>query len=123
MTYENFLKLTMGLQKASRQLEDLNKLGVDLIEFTDPYSQIIHNLLGEIWTPEGVDWLTWFMWEADFGQKDFSQTPSYKKVDGKLVKIEGKRWGAHDERGEPICYSFESTWQFLKQYERAKSAE
>ena len=123
MTYQNFLKLTLGLQKASRQLDDLNKLGVDLIDFTDPYSQIIHNLLSEIWTPEGVDWLTWFMWEADFGTKDFSKTPSYKKVDGKMVKVEGDRWGAHDENGEPICYSHESTWEFLKQYERAKSAE
>lgn len=121
MTYENFLKLTMGLQKTSRQLGELNKLGVDLIDFSDPYSQIIHDLLGEIWTPEGVDWLTWFMWEADFGQKDFSQTPSYKMVDGELVKIEGERWGAHDENGEPICYSFESTWQFLKQYEIKKA--
>jgi hypothetical protein len=123
MTYENFLKLTLGLQKASRQLEGLHELGVDLVNFTDPYNTIIHDLLGEIWTPEGVDWLEWFMWESDFGTKDFSQVPSYKNVDGEWVKVEGNRWGAHDENGNPICYSYESTWQFLKQYEIAKSVE
>ncbi len=121
MTYENFLKLTLGLQRESLRLEKLHELEVDLVNFVDPYQEIINNLLYEIWTPEGVDWLNWFMWESDFGTKDFSKTPSYKKIDGELVKVEGDRWGAHDENGKPICYSHESTWEFLKQYEIKKA--
>lgn len=97
MTYERFLKLTLGIQKNDRVLSELNKLGIDLINFSDGYYVIIDELTREIWTKEGVDWLNWFMWEADFGQKaDIT---------------------AHDENGKPICYSHESTYEYLKQYE------
>jgi hypothetical protein len=35
-------------------------------------------------------------------------------VDGKLEDRETE-YGAYDEKGNPICYSFESTWEYLEE--------
>jgi hypothetical protein len=124
MTYKNFLKITMGLQKCGRDIDQLHKMKVDLLDFVEPYHEIITSALCEIYTAEGIDWLNWFMYESDFGQKDWSTSPLYEDVDGKLIlndKVDGQpRHGAHDADGNPICYSFESTWEFLKQYLKTK---
>jgi hypothetical protein len=121
MTYENFLKITLGLKKASEEIAKLYKSKVDLIEFVEPYHEIIKTALREIYTDEGIEWLDWFMYENDFGQKDWSG-PVYTEVEGKLVKLDKDeaepRWGATDENGKPICYDFESTYEFLKQFRK-----
>jgi hypothetical protein len=122
MTYENFLKITLGLQKCGRDLNKLYEMNVDLIDFVDPYNEIIQVALSEIYTKEGLDWLSWFMYESDFGQKDWSKNASYKRNNKGNIEIEHEvgeaRHGATDENGEPICYSFESTYEFLKQYRK-----
>lgn len=121
MTYENFLKLTLGIKKTQEDSSKLYKLGVDLIEANEGFHKIIRALLDEIYTEEGIQWLDWFMYESDFGQKDWSLKPSYENVDGIMVKTHEAgevRYGATDKNGEPICYSFESTWEYLKQYEK-----
>ena len=37
MTYENFLKLTLGLQKQDRVIDELYKYKIDVIDFVDSY--------------------------------------------------------------------------------------
>ena len=112
MTYETFLKITLTLQKADRELHDLYKKKVDLLEFVDPYQNIIMLLIREVYGEEGADWYSWFCYENDYGQKDWSKI---KKVmtKGKLEDREVE-YGAYDENGNPICYSFESTWDYLE---------
>jgi len=118
MTYETFLKLTLGLQKQERIIDNLYKNKIDLNEFIDPYHGLITLLIKEIYGEEGVDWFSWFCYENDYGTKDWSKTAVYeKKEDGtmEIVKEAGEvRWGATDENGNPICYSFESLWEFLE---------
>jgi hypothetical protein len=94
MTYETFLKITLTLQKADRVLRDLYKNNVDLLEFVDPYQNVIMLLIKEVYGEEGADWFSWFCYENDFGQKGV---------------------GAWDENENPICHSFESTWEFLEE--------
>lgn len=123
MTYERFLKITIGLQRESRKLCELHKLGIDMYDYVDPYHTIINELIREVYGDEGHDWWSWFCWENDFGQKDWSTAESYRmKDDGTSEKAHEKgepRFGAHDENGNPICYSFESTWEFLeKEYRK-----
>jgi len=124
MTYANFLKITLGLQKTGRDLSKLYDMKVDLLDLIDPYHEIINVALSEIYTEEGCDWLNWFMYENDFGEKDWSTTPTYILIDGKMVldtpDIESP-YGARDKDGNPICYSFESTYEFLKQYKKLKN--
>jgi hypothetical protein len=121
MTYEKFLQITLGIKKSNEDIKKLYGLGVDLYEITDKFYVMIHTLLTEVYTEEGIEWLEWFMYESDFGEKDWSKLPSYKTVNGVTTKVNDKgdvRYGAADENGNPICYSFESTWEYLKQYER-----
>ena len=48
MTFENFLKVTLQLQKQGKIISNLYENNVDLIEFVDPYHHIINNLIKEI---------------------------------------------------------------------------
>lgn len=93
MTYEKFLKITLSIQKQDEVISDLYKQKVDLIDFVDPYHVIILELIQEIYGEEGYDWWSWFCYENDFGQKGLE---------------------AFDENENPICYSFESLWEFLE---------
>lgn len=93
MTYERFLKVTLSIKKQDEIISDLYKQKVDLIDFVDPYHVIILELIQEIYGEEGYDWWSWFCYENDFGQKGLE---------------------AFDENKNPICYSFESLWEFLE---------
>ena len=93
MTYERFLKVTLSIKKQDEVISDLYKQKVDLIDFVDPYHVIILELIQEIYGEEGYDWWSWFCYENDFGQKGLE---------------------AFDENKNPICYNFESLWEFLE---------
>lgn len=93
MTYENFLKVILQLQKQERVIKDLYSLNLDLIEFVDPYAQITTLLFKEIYGEEGEGWISWFCYENDYGTKGLE---------------------AFDKDGNPICYSFESLWKYLE---------
>lgn len=94
MTYENFLKLTLGLQKQDRVIDELYKYKIDVIDFVDPYHGFITLLLKEIYGEEGYDWFSWFCYENEFGQRGLE---------------------AFDENKNRICYSHESLWEYLEQ--------
>lgn len=123
MTYERFLKITLGLQVESDRNNNLYKLGVDLINFIDPYHKMINELMCEVYGEDGYDWWSWFCWEADFGRKDWSTVSRYTKDEtGDLnLEYESQRiWGARDADGNPICYSYKSTWEYLETNYRKK---
>ena len=118
MTYEKFLTVILQQQKMERQIMAAYDLKIDLIEFVDGYSEIISTLIEEIYGEDGLDWYLWFCCESEYGQRDWSKTDSYKVDDNGNMVIEHKacevRFGAHDENGNPICYSMESLWQYLE---------
>lgn len=93
MTYENFLKVILQLQKQDRIIDNLYKNNVDLIEFADPYHVIISILIEEIYGNEGIDWFSWYCYENDFGTKGLE---------------------AWDADKNPICYSHETLWKYLE---------
>ena len=93
MEYSRFLKVTLQLQAQDRIIRDLYKKKIDIIEFVDPYSDIISELIKEVYGETGYDWWSWFCFENDYGQ-------------GTLE--------AWDENKNPICYSFESLWEYLE---------
>ncbi len=118
MTYERFLKIILGLQKEDRTINNLYDNGVDLINFVDPYHTIINELIKEVYGEDGYQWFSWFCYESEFGQKDWSTQPLYKeKDDGTYEEVLDKgdvRFGAYDKNGNPICYSHESLWEYLE---------
>lgn len=124
MTYERFLKITLGLQAESERSDKLYRLGVSLIDYVDPYHKIINELVKEVYGEEGYEWWSWFCWESDFGRKDCSSIPRYQKDESGKLNLEYDHqpmWGARDEDGNPICYSFESTWKYLEENYAKKS--
>lgn len=93
------------------------KLGIDITELNEALHRIIASLLREIYGEEGYEWFSWFCYESDFGKKDWSQHDCYGYQDGKFIKIREKgetQYGATDENGNPICYSIQSTWEYLE---------
>ena len=93
MTYERFLKIITEIEKQDKLVSALYDLKVDLIDWTDPYSSIIGELIKEIYGEEGYDWFSWFCYERDFGSKEI---------------------GAWDKNGEPICYDVKSLWEYME---------
>jgi hypothetical protein len=102
MTYENFLKIILKQEVLDEQINLAYKLKIDLIEFVDGYHQIISILIKEIYGEDGYEWYSWFCYESDYGRKDWSSK------NGEIQYI------ATDENGNPICYSFESLWEYLE---------
>jgi len=93
MTYERFLKIITEIEKQDKLVSALYDLKVDLIDWTDPYSSIIGELIKEIYGEEGYDWFGWFCYETDFGNKEV---------------------GAWDENNNPICYDVKSLWEYME---------
>jgi hypothetical protein len=113
MTYENFLKVITTQKMMEEQVNAAYKLRIDLIEFVDDYHKIISVLVEEVYGKEGYEWYSWFCWESDYGTKVW--TNKKKLIDGKLVNDNDDPFGARDENGNPICYDYKSTWEFLEQ--------
>jgi len=126
MTYSEFLKVILTYKKLSEELFDLYKIGFDFYEgkykLVNHVESIVTAVFESYYTKEGVDWIEWFMYEADYGTKDFSKYPLYSEnKGGEFVKVkeEGEvRWGAEDENGNPICYSYESLYEYIQQYKK-----
>ena len=93
MTYEDFLAVGLRIQKIDKVRTELMKLGVDVLDLFEPYDEIVMVLIKEIYGEKGLDWFSWFCYESEFGQKH----------------------GATDEDGNPICYDWESLYNYLEQ--------
>ena len=119
MTYEDFLAVGLRLQKIEKVRLELMKLGVDVLNLFDPYDEIVNVLIKEIYGEEGLDWFSWFCYESEFGQKDWSKAATYiKNDDGTSTKMHEageQRYGATDKEGNPICYDWESLHLYLEQ--------
>jgi hypothetical protein len=119
MKYEDFLAVGSRLQKQDMVRSELMKLGVDVLDLCEPYDEIVHILIKEVYGEQGADWFSWFCHESDFGQKDWSKAVTYMKNDDgtftKMYEAGESRQGAHDEYGNPICYDWKSLYNYLEQ--------
>lgn len=119
MEYGEFLSILLPYKKFQEDTSELNSLGFDFFggkyQLVDSVYKLFQNTITTLFKKEGVEWIEWFIYESDWGMKDWSQIP--KMVDGKLIeKDPSDVYGARDENGNPICYSFESLWEHVKQY-------
>jgi hypothetical protein len=124
MKYEQFLKLLMNHKKFMEDTSKLNGLGFDFYEgkfkLVDIVDTIFKTTIESHYNKDGVEWIYWFIHESDYGQKDFSTIPTFKTdKDGKHVKLdddENLTWGATDVDGNPICYSYETLYEYIERY-------
>ena len=122
MKYQEFLTVIMFYKKFDEEISKLYNFGFDLREGKFNLSHYMEKIL-EVsmlshYTREGFDWISWFIYESDYGQKDWSLLPSLGiKEDGTsgIVHKAGEvRFGAHDSEGNPICHSYKSLWEYLE---------
>lgn len=126
MEYKIFLEGITEYRKGLEMISDLYSVGFDFMEGKYKISGIFDSqfdcFLKSHYDKEGVDWINWFIFENDFGEKDWSK---YKKMNKKPEDIfksingeEEDTHGAKDEHGNPIFYSIESSWEYLEKHHK-----
>lgn len=63
MKLEDFKKIIDLIDKADQRNDMLYKAGIDSLEYSDIYHDIIGRLFKEILTEEGYDWVTYYLYE------------------------------------------------------------
>jgi hypothetical protein len=128
MEYDKFLTIILSYKKLTDDISELHGIGFDFFEgkyrLISTIDKMFEASISSHYTEEGVGWIEWFVYEADFGTRDFSELPSYRpneEGEMELVSEPGEpRWGATDESGNPICYSYESLYEYVEQYKIKK---
>jgi hypothetical protein len=92
MDYKEFESIVSTLREQGEVLSKLYDSKIHIIEFIDPYQQVIATLMKELYGTTGYDWFSWFCYENNFSESV----------------------GAWDENGAPICYDVKSLYDFLE---------
>jgi hypothetical protein len=122
MKYKHFIGVLLAYKKFEKDIDKLHDMGFDLMngkyKLTHPVNVMLEETIKSHYGKEGLDWVTWFIYESDWGEKDWSKSPAYKlNSDGtsELLYEKGEvRFGAYDKNNNPICYSYESLWEYLE---------
>jgi hypothetical protein len=118
MNYKNFLEILLTYQKFQRQTSELHGMGLDFLEGKYDLGATVETMfqstLNILFTKEGVEWIEWFIYENEWGTKDWSEYKSFE--DSGALANPKSVYGAFDENGEPICYSYESLWDYVEKY-------
>ena len=124
MKYKTFLELLMRHKKIFEDFSKLHDIGFDLFEgkykITSEVESMFNLFFEEHYTKEGIHWIQWFIYENEYGQKDWSSHPTFDEKGNEIHKAGEVRFGATDENGDPICYSYESLWEYIEQNHKLK---
>jgi hypothetical protein len=94
MKRKQFNMLMHLLEKQSMVIDRAYDLNIDLLEFMDPLYRANDILIKEAFGEEAADWISWFMYEKDFGVKDHI-----------------KAW---DEDENEICRTVDQLYDYVK---------
>jgi hypothetical protein len=98
MEYQQFLSILISFKKYNDTVSEANDVGIDLVEGKFSTSHYVENILETAifshYGQEGWEWVEWFIYENDYGQKGLKATSD----------------------GEPICFSLESLYVYLEKY-------
>ena len=120
MKRNKFFKSIELHKKGWDDISELLDLGFDFMEgkykFGDIITKQFFSLMKTHYNKEGIGWIEWFIYESDYGNKIWSNIPTYgKNQDGEKITVDMEDgYGAHDEDGNPICYSIQSLWEYLE---------
>lgn len=102
MKVETFTSILETLKTQREKEHQLYTLGVDLINLTEKYDEVISKLMEELWGKEGKEWVDWFMYENDFGKKEWREgEPGI---------------GAYNENKDPICFDIPSLFEEIHNF-------
>lgn len=96
--FENLLKKYKAL---SDKMSELHDIGFDFYEGKFPLMpdmEFIFDLtILSHYNEKGADWVSWFVYETNYGQKD----------------MEGR-----DENDNPICYDVKSLYEYIEKHHK-----
>lgn len=110
----------MTNKKLGEDLSELHDIGFDFFEgkyqIIGHIERVVDTAFSSHYDKDGVEWINWFMYESEYGQKNWSQ-------DQILGGSEEPKsiYGARDKDGNPICYSYDSLWKYVEEYHRLYS--
>lgn len=120
MEYEDFLGILMPYKKILEDFRELYSTGFDFLEgkyqLENEVSKILDSALNSHFDEQGVEWIYWFIYENDWGEKDWSIYKVFNSQGEITDRDPMEAYGAKDRDGNPICYSFESTWDLVKNH-------
>ena len=118
MKYEIFLRLIMTYKKAEENSRQWYEFGIDLHEGKYPIAPYLYDIMiagfEASYDKEGIDWISWFIFENEYGHKVRGEVPTINQNSEIVDPKEHDGFGAHDEDGKPIAYSYESLWELLE---------
>jgi hypothetical protein len=120
MKLEHFEKILNEYRKGSDMISELHDIGIDLFEGKYKLSDTLYNLfessLEANYSVDGMDWVTWFIFENGWGETDRSNLPVYRRNEFGVIELDldQNRPAATDENGDPICYDIPSLWEFIE---------
>ena len=119
MTYEHFEKLMNANKDYLEKMQKIYDIGIEFkgeLEFMLCIEKIFDTAIESEYGKGGAETILWFMYDNDWGKKDWrGDTWGYDQK-GKIVKIAGNvdGYGMHDKNGNPICYDLKSLWEYLE---------
>ena len=119
MQYQDFKKILLTYKKGTENIAALGKIGVDLLESPYELSSVLEHMLmfsmGCHYKDAGLEWISWFIYENEWGKKEWKGPMYERNNDGKLFVFQNcDGYGAHDRKGKPICYSMRSVHLHLE---------
>jgi len=126
MKYEIFLRLIMTYKKAEENARQWHEFGIDLHEGKYPIAPYLYDIMEagfeSTYNEDGIDWISWFIFENEYGHKAWGDIKSMREMeDGTTKEVESDGIGARDKDGKPIAYSYESLWELLEKDYKIKS--
>ena len=119
MTYEHFEKLMNANKEYHEKMQKMYDIGIEFkgeLEFMLCIDRIIDTAITSEYGEEGAETILWFIYDNEWGKKDWrGDTWGYDQK-GKIVKIAGNvdGYGMHNKDGNPICYDLKSLWEYLE---------
>jgi len=120
MKLEQFEKILNEYRKGHNMISELYDIGFDLLEGKYPLDGSLYNIfisaLETHYTDDGVDWVTWFIFENEWGENEYDNRPVYRVTESGVMELDLNHNGhaASDENGNPICYDIKSLWEFIE---------
>lgn len=120
MTFEKFTEIINTHKEFSERAHNLYMVGVDMLEskyeLNSLFITLFDLLLTSHYNEEGKEWIEWFIYESDYGERDWSGVSAYKENEkGEIEKVENTvKHGAHDVDGNPICYDMKSLYEYVE---------
>jgi hypothetical protein len=96
MTKELFEEIILKLQLMHEKGRKTYDLGIDLMEYTEPYERIVDVLLKSHFNDEQIGWIDWYLYERPSLLKNGKPNKAYKTVSKKKVEI---------------CHTIDSLWE------------